>query len=206
MKKKKPAPVTEATPAPPAKEAAAPQPAPETQTAAPVEGPQPAPSAGGKDVSGVPVETAKPDEKPTEAAAPAPAGRQFQMPAPVTVPIDPIDWFAMRQPFVNRGVFLNDRDGDQIETNWMYFYGNMMRLGFGPDLSAKIANFQTPIYYDLALRADGNLTQIERFDMETEKMLPPGQGLGKITVPVLTPDSLSFMVKQVSGKDINFRF
>lgn len=153
----------------------------------------------------MPVEAAspeKPDEKPSETPSPDPEAAPKKK---ATVPKDPIDWFAMRQPFLNRGVPLTARDGAQIEQNWMFTYNNMISLGLDTDMAAKIANFGTPIAYDFALKRD-NPTQIEIFDAELEKTLPAGQSLRKIVVPVVTPDTLNFIVKKTTGKDIDFRF
>lgn len=212
-KKKSPEPAPAATkaPDPPAKQAAPPQaePAPKAgagEKKAPEAG-TPAPSEQGTDLSEVPVQSSekKPDEKPSETTDASAEAATDPNKKKVTVPADPIDWFAMRQPFLNRGVPLTGRDGEQIEQNWTMAYNNMMRFGFGSDLSIKIANFGTPIAYDFALARD-NPTQIEKFDSETEKMLPPGKKLGKFVVPILTPDTMSFAVEKITGKKLDFRF
>ncbi len=216
MKKKPPgpAPAPAKAPDPPAKEAAPPQAEPKPigdEKKAP-EAATPVPAEQGKDLSEVPVQSpdkkaadpeAKPDEQPSETPQSAPEiGPKKKL---ATKPADPIDWFAMRQPFLNRGVPLTPRDGDQIVTNWMFTYNNMTRLGFDPVMAGKIANFGTPIAYDMAMKRD-NPTQIEKFDAETEKMLPAGKGLNKIVVPIITSDSLSWMVEKTTGKKIEFRF
>lgn len=220
MKKKQPQPV----PAPPqqkpattAKQAAPPQaqPAPKAagQDKNTPEAATPTPGDQGKDLSEVPVQSAdkKPDEKPSDTplAAPQNAGGTGSetpqvTPPKVTVPADPIDWFAMRKPFTDRGLPLTLRDADQIQQNWTLTYRNMVPI-LGPDLALKIANIGTPIAYDFALARD-NPTQIEKFDMETEKLLPPGKKLGKIVVPIITPDTMSWTVEKLTGKKIDFRF
>jgi len=222
MKKKQPQPA----PAPPQPKAAAPakKAAPPQATPAPKPAGEdkdtpaattPTPGDQGKDFSEVPVQSAdkKPDEKPTDTPLAAPqltpgggaGGGPLQLTPPrITVPADPIDWFAMRKPFTDRGLSLTARDGDQIQQNWTMTYRNMVPI-FGPELSVKIANLGTPIAYDFALARD-NPTQIEKFDMETEKMLPPGKKLGKVIVPIITPDTLSWTVEKLTGKKVEFRF
>jgi hypothetical protein len=220
MKKKQPqvAPAPpQQKPAAPAKKAAPPQaeptPKPAGQDKNTPEATAPTAADQGKDFSEVPVQSAdkKPDEKPSDTPQAAPRaatggepGTQQWTPPKVTVPHDPIDWFAMRQPFTDRGLPLTLRDADQIRQNWSLTYRNMVPI-FGPDLAVKIANLGTPIAYDFALARD-NPTQIEKFDMETEKMLPPGKKLGKIVVPIITPDTLSWSVEKLTGKKIDFRF
>ena len=205
MKKKTPAPA----PAPQkaadsdAKQAAPPQAAP-TQAGSEKQTPEaaaPVPGERGTDLSDVPVQSAdkEPDLTPKDAEGP---------PRPSTTPLsakDPIDWFGMRQPFLNRGLPLTGRDADQIQMNWTFTYNNLLRWGFTPELSVKIANIGTPVAYDFALARD-HPTQVEKFDMETERMLPPGKKLGKIVVPIITPDTLSWTVEKVTGKKIDFRF
>ncbi len=212
MKKKPPEPAPAATkaPDPPAKQAAPPQAAPGPKAGTGEQTPEaatPIPAEQGKDLSEVPVQSAekKPDEKPSETTDASGEAANDPNKKKVTVPTDPIDWFAMRQPFLNRGVPLTGRDGEQIKQNWTMTYNNMMRFGFTPDLSIKIANIGTPIAYDFAMARD-NPTQIEKFDMETEKMMGPGKKLGKIVVPILTPDTLSFAVEKITGKKLDFRF
>lgn len=220
MKKKQPQPA----PAPPQPKAAAP--AKKAEPPQPTPAPKPAgedkstptattptPGDQGKDFSEVPVQSAdkKPDEKPSDTPLAAPKsdpGGASETPGAtrpkVTVPADPIDWFAMRKPFLDRGLPLTARDGDQIQQNWTMTYRNMVPL-FGPELSVKIANLGTPLAYDFALARD-NPTQIEKFDMETERMLPPGKKLGKIVVPILTPDTMGWAVEKLTGKKVDFRF
>ena len=207
MKKKTPAPAPapQKGPDPAAKQPAPPEAAP-TQTAGDKQTPEPTPTPGegGTDLSDVPVQSAdkKPDLTPKDPGA-------AEGPAPATFTLqpskDPIDWFGMRQPFLNRGLPLTGRDADQIQTNWTFTYNNLLRWGFTPELSVKIANIGTPVAYDFALSRD-HPTQVEKFDMETEKMLPPGKKLGKIVVPIITPDTLSWTVEKVTGKKIDFRF
>jgi hypothetical protein len=197
-----PAPAPQKAPDPAAKQPAPPETAP-TQAAGdkPVAEATPAPDEGGTDLSDVPVQSAdaKLDLTPKDTG---PAPMTFTTPLG---PKDPIDWFGMRQPFLNRGLPLTGRDADQIQTNWTFTYNNLLRWGFTPELSVKIANIGTPVAYDFALSRD-HPTQIEKFDMETEKMLPPGQKLGKIVVPIITPDTLSWTVEKITGKKVDFRF
>lgn len=219
MKKKHPQPA----PAPPQhkpvvtpKKSAPPQPAPQKQAGqdknTPV-GTTPTPGDQGKDLSEVPVESTdkKPDKKPSDtplaspsSTASAASGTPNFLSPKITVPTDPIDWLAMRRPFLNRGLPLTGRDADEIQLNWSRSYRQMLPL-FGPDLSVKIANLGTPLAYDFALARD-NPTQIEKFDMETERLLPPGKKLGKIVVPVITPDTLGWAVEKLTGKKVDFNF
>jgi hypothetical protein len=207
MKKKPPAP----TPAPaqkppaPAKQAAPPQPAPaapatEEKTAAPAPTAEPTGGAG-KDLSQVPAEA------PATPAPPAGEKSSVSMPPRLKLPgaPDPIDWFAMRQPFLTRGVPWTGREMDDVQVNWTFTYNNLLRWGIPMDLSIKIANIGTPIAYDFAMARD-NPTQIEKFDMETERMLPVGKKLGKFVIPVITPETLSWSVEKITGKKLDFRF
>jgi hypothetical protein len=214
MKKKHaPAPVPQKAPNLPAKQAAPPQGAPAPKTGGdarqPAEAPAPTPGEQGTDLSEVPMAASdkKPDEKPSDSPAVAASDVEVGPPrAPqATVPTDPIDWFAMRRPFTNRGLSLTAADEAQIERNWTMTYKNLLGWGVPSDLSIKIANLGTPLAYDFALKRD-NPTVLEKFDMETEKMLPRGKSLGKIVVPVLTPDTLSWSVEKLTGKKFDFRF
>jgi hypothetical protein len=121
-------------------------------------------------------------------------------------PASQIDWLAMRQPFLTRGVMVGDLELKTIEQNWRFTYTSMVNLGLSPELSVKIANIGTPLAYDFSLARD-NPTAEERMDQAFEKMLPPGEKLPtKIVVPVITPDTLQWVTKKVTGKDIDFRF
>jgi len=111
----------------------------------------------------------------------------------------------MRQPFLTRGVPWTGREMDDVQVNWTFTYNNLLRWGIPMDLSIKIANIGTPIAYDFAMARD-NPTQIEKFDMETERMLPVGKKLGKFVIPVITPETLSWSVEKITGKKLDFRF
>ncbi len=213
MKKKPPEPAP--APAPKAPDPAAKQPAPpasapkagEGEKKAP-EAPTPAPAEQGKDLSEVPVQTAEkpPAEMPSETTDATGGGaKSEEEKKKATKPADPIDWLAMRQPFLDRGVPLSGRDGEQIQQNWTMTYNNMVNIGLDPALAVKITNIGVPVAYGFAMARD-NPTQIEKFDAETEKMLPQGKKLGKVVVPIITPDTLSFAIEKVSGKKIDFRF
>jgi hypothetical protein len=215
--KKKPVPPTAQpakTPAPVGQQSAQPQPDP-AQTAAP------APAEQGQDYSETaavtpgatpPPATAGPIKPllvpPSALQPPVPGMPNALDPDRFKLTFDPpslIDWSAMRQPFLTRGVPLGAMDAGMIEQNWVYSYNNMVRWGLSADIAAKLANIGTPLAYDFSMARDYPTTE-ERFDRELEKMLPPGQKLGKFVVPVITPDTLNWAVKQVTNKDIDFRF
>ncbi len=208
MKKKPPQPAPTPKPAPPAKQAAPPAATPAPKAGGDekkrTDAPTPVPGNQGTDMTQVPVKAADkpPDTKPSD--TPDPENKTTK--STVVVPADPIDWFAMRQPFLNRGVSLTTRDGDELQRNFTTVYNQYLGLGLGPDLSLKITNFQLPIYYDLALKRDGYLTVPEKVEADVDKMLGPGKSLGTVVVPIVTPDTLNWAVKKISGKDIDFRF
>lgn len=209
MKKKppQPAPVPQ-KPARPAKEAAPPAPKPAPKAGGDekkrTDASTPVPANQGTDMTQVPAQSS--EKPPYKKASDTPDPEKKITKSTVVVPTDPIDWFAMRQPFVTRGVPLTSRDGDEIERNFTTVYNQYMGLGLGPDLSLKITNFQLPIYYDLALKRDGFLTAPERLESDVDKMLGPGKSLGTVMVPIVTPDTLNWAVKKISGKDIDFHF
>lgn len=87
----------------------------------------------------------------------------------------------------------------------MFTYSMMLDWGLGPDLSAKIANFGTPIAYDYSLRRDYPTLE-EEMEQDIEKMMGPGKRLSTVVVPVITPDTLGWITEKVSGKKIDFRF
>lgn len=120
-------------------------------------------------------------------------------------PGDQIDWFAMRQPFLNHGLPLTGRDGDQITLNFRNSVTMMRNWGMPQDLAIKAANLGLAFAYDTQLGLESPNT-LEKFDRDTERMLGPGKKLGKLVVPIVTPDTLSWAVEKVSGKKIDFRF
>ena len=185
-----PPPAATKAPAAPAKQATPPQAEP------PAKGPAgaqknpdaatPVPGEQGTDLSEVPAQSAdkKPDTKPsdTPAAAVAPG---LDIRKQVRVPADPIDWMAMRQPFLDHNVPLTERDGDQIRQNWTMSYRTLLPL-MGPDLSGKIANLGTAFAYDKELARD-NPNQLEKFDMETEKALGRARSWARSWCPCSHP-------------------
>jgi hypothetical protein len=116
-----------------------------------------------------------------------------------------IDWFEMRKPFLNRGVMLGDKDLDMIETNWKFTYNMMLNWGLGTELSAKVANFGTPIAYDFSLKHDFPTLE-EKMERDVEKMMGPGKKLSTVIVPVITPDTLGWVTEKITGKKVDFRF
>lgn len=219
-KKRAPAPAPTKAPPPPAKQAAPPQSAPAPKPAAPEQG---------ADFSETPAQSASPTPTPAVtptltpslqlnprllpglgAVGPEDASGGYRLPPDffkfTADPASQIDWLAMRQPFLTRGVMVGDLELKTIEQNWRFTYTSMVNLGLSPELSVKIANIGTPLAYDFSLARD-NPTAEERMDQAFEKMLPPGEKLPtKIVVPVITPDTLQWVTKKVTGKDIDFRF
>ncbi|MBL8237752.1 MAG: hypothetical protein JNM66_10055 [Bryobacterales bacterium] len=210
MKKKAPLP-SSAAPAAPTTQPAQKQPqpaAPPVPTAAPdankeANKPAPADNPPGANLSEVPVTSPVSPEGPRPASVWSPPPNFFKLDPPS---LELMDWAALRKPFLDRGAMMSGRDGASIETSWMQFYKGMFWATGNTKLAAAYANFAIPNYIDLSLRADGYSTTVERFDRETERLLPPGQGLGKIVVPLITPDTLSWSVEKLTGKKIDFHF
>ena len=80
----------------------------------------------------------------------APALDPFQLP-PLQQPGSKIDWAAMRDPFTNRGLRLNDRDIASVEQNWNNAYLWALGLGLSPEGAAFAANKLTAAAYDIQL-------------------------------------------------------
>lgn len=128
----------------------------------------------------------------------------FQMPA--TTVTNLIDWSAMTAPFAQRGMRLDPADQRSIEQYWTYSYRMLLGLGLSPDLAISVSNLGLPIAYDHELARDHPTTE-ERLDLQIDKMLPPGQKPPtRIVVPLLTPATLHWMTKEITGKDIDFHF
>jgi len=189
MKKKPPVPD-----AAPAKSSAPATP----QQAPPQAGPSPAAAGPGSDAAGRDFSQVPAQSGPLR----QPADDAFRLPA---APLSLIDWSAMRKPFLTRGVALDTAGIGMIETNWMFTYNQMARLGFSPDRAIAIANFGTPIAYDFSLQRD-HPTVFEESDRQLEKMMPAGKKIGTITVPLITPDTLGWVTEKVTGKKYDFRF
>lgn len=120
-------------------------------------------------------------------------------------PADPIDWFGMRQPFLSHGLPLTGRDGDQISLNFYNSVGMLQGLGVPRPTAIKLTNLGLAFAYDTQLGLESPNT-LEKFDRDTERSLGPGKRLGKLVVPIVTPDTLSWAVEKVSGKKLDFRF
>jgi hypothetical protein len=73
------------------------------------------------------------------------------------------------------------------------------------DVAVKLTNIGTAFAYNQSLSFT-NPTLEEQFDRDLERMLPEGKSLGKIVVPILTPDTASWIVEKVSGKKVDFSF
>lgn len=197
-----PAPAKPQTPAPPVP--VQPAPAQKPTPSAPV----PSPEATGADLTGVPAQSPEaagnslqPGNGFTLSPQLLPMGRD-----PLAPPVQLIDWSAMRAPFLTHGLRLGAKDGAELEGNWINTY-NQLRFtwGLSSDIAVKLTNIGTAFAYDKALSFT-NPSLDEQFDRDLEKRLPPGQSLGKIVVPILTPDTTSWIVEKVSGKKFDFRF
>jgi hypothetical protein len=119
--------------------------------------------------------------------------------------LDPIDWAAMRQPFLTHNMPLTGRDADQITLNFYNSVGMLRSWGLPEGTAMKLANIGLAFAYDTQLGLE-NPNTLEKFDRDTERMLGPGKKLGKFVVPVITPDTLGWAVEKVTGKKIDFRF
>ena len=170
--------------------------------------PGPSPGATGADFTGVPAQSPEdaggslvPGEGYTLSPQFLPTGLD-----PLAPPVQLMDWSAMRAPFLTRGLRLGARDGEMIERNWIGTY-NQLRFtwGLSNDIAVKLTNIGTAFAYNNSLSFT-NPTLDEQFDRDLERMLPQGQSLGKIVVPILTPDTTSWIVEKISGKKIDFTF
>jgi hypothetical protein len=210
MKKKAPAAAPAKAPAPPAKTAAPPQ-----ADATPAPTPAPEQTQQGVDFSQTPAKQAgsltdpiKPFKIDPAFLPPPVPGLAEASPDRFKLTFDPpslIDWSAMRQPFLTRGVQLGGRDADMMEHNWVFSYNQMVGWGLSPELAAKVANIGTPLAYDFSLSRDYPTTE-EKMDQDIEKRMGPGKKLGKFVVPIITPDTLNWIFKTTLKKDIDFRF
>jgi hypothetical protein len=191
-KKKAPDPIPK-VPDPPAKQATPPAGAPTTQAGAPEKAQAPAAPVRPLDLTLTP---------PSLLTPPNGASPGFTLP-PANK--DPIDWFGMRQPFLTHGLPMTAQDGDQLASNFHYSLRLLQNWGMPPDLAIKVTNLGLSFAYDTQLGRESPNT-LEKFDADTEKMLGPGKTLGKLVVPVITPDTLGWAVEKVTGKKIDFRF
>lgn len=199
-------------PAPADKQQASAPPTPEPSRAAPApvtSGPAAERGEPGGDFAGVPVQSLRPADAPPNAEGHS-LTLSPQFPPvrsnPLAPPLQLIDWSAMRAPFTSRGLHLNRRDGDAIESNWINTYQQMrFTWGFPEHIAVKITNLGTAFAYNKALSFT-NPTLEEQLDRDLERMLPQSQSLRTIVVPVLTPETTSWMVEKVTGKKIDFTF
>ena len=167
----------------------------------------PTSAASGTDFTGVPAQASGAGSGPPFAQN-LTLSPQFlpQRSNPLAPPLQLIDWSAMRAPFTSRGLPLSREDGNAIETNWINTYRQMrFTWGFPEEIAIKITNLGTAFAYNKALSFT-NPTLEEQFDRSLEKTLPQGQSLRTIVVPVLTPDTTSWIVEKVTGKKLDFTF
>lgn len=132
-----------------------------------------------------------------------PVGAQLTPPlappqlAPWLQPPVGIDWLAMRQPFVSRGVILTDRDSRAIEENWNRTYLLGLAIGLSPKLAAMGANKLSAAAYDIQMSKEAP-TQL---DILNQEMKLQG-GFSTPIVDFITPETIKFITK---GKvDLSF--
>ncbi|MEO8659571.1 MAG: DUF4157 domain-containing protein [Bryobacteraceae bacterium] len=130
--------------------------------------------------------------------------RVFLTPPPLLRPLVPslsmrdVDWESMQGSFRSRGLSLDLRWGDSIETHFQYSY-NWFRVILPHDLSVKAANIATGFVLDDQLsRSSPNA--IDRSNQEFKFFYPDEKHL---VLPVLSSDILNGIYKWVSGKERN---
>jgi hypothetical protein len=139
-----------------------------------------------------------PQIKPTDPKLPA--FDPFQLPL-LQRPAGGIDWNAMADPFTSRGVRLNANDMASVEENWNNAYMWALRIGLDPSMASLAANKLNAAAYDIQLGKDfPNLW--DKVDQEDKK-----QGIAKSpNIPIVTPETLRFLSKNIFHRDIDMRF
>jgi outer membrane protein OmpA-like peptidoglycan-associated protein len=144
---------------------------------------------------------------------PSPGGQLFP-PDVVTPPINfrqqqnlgiegPLDWPSLREPFVVRGLRLDDRAINNIQQNVFTAYLQLRRFGFPPDLALWGAQKGTAFVADSILSRE-NPNAFDRAQAEWTRLNP--KEVKTPIVPLITPTTLNFAVKKLFHKDINFEF
>jgi outer membrane protein OmpA-like peptidoglycan-associated protein len=116
---------------------------------------------------------------------------------PLLQPKVGIDWLSMREPFLSRGVMLNDRDNRAIEENWNRTYLLGLSFGLSPSLASMGANKLTAAAYDIQMSKEAP-TKLDLFNQEIKLQ----GGWSTPIVPLITPEIIKFVTK---GKvDLSF--
>ena len=143
------------------------------------------------------------DTQPYGPQPPSPP-RFFQTPPPLLRPLVPslsmkdVDWESMQDGFRSRGLSLDSRWGNAIESHFQYSY-NLFSVILPHDLSVKAANAATGFVLDDHLgRSSPNV--LDRSNREFKFFYPDEKHL---VLPVLSSDILNGIYKWVSGKERN---
>jgi outer membrane protein OmpA-like peptidoglycan-associated protein len=164
--------------------------------------PPPGPDAADLDAFGSPKKKTDLDYRPP-VDGPDPkksAYDPFKLPSVVRPP-GPIDWSALRDPFISRGIRLNDRDITSVEQNWNSAYLWALGLGLSPENATLAATKLTAAAYDIQL-GKGNPNFWDKVDEEDKRM-----GITKSpNIPIITPETLKFLGKKLFKVDIDPRF
>lgn len=115
----------------------------------------------------------------------------------------PLDWPSLREPFVARGLRLDDRDLDNIHQNVFTAYLQLRRFGFPPNIALWGAQKGTAFAYDNLLSRE-NPNAFDRAQADWARAYPNEKKTP--IVPLISPTTLNFAVKKIFNKDINFEF
>jgi len=128
-----------------------------------------------------------------------------------TIPLGPtpspgdrfkLDWRAVNEPGTLHGVRLGERDVTSFETSGRVLYRNLLPL-FGHDMAEWWANRVVLKAYESRVTLE-NPTLLDLSDLEFKKQFPDAKGIPPL--PLVTPESLNFVIKHTFGKDIDFHF
>lgn len=130
---------------------------------------------------------------------------------PVTIPPTPaaspadgfkIDWRALNEPGTYHGVRMNERDVGAFETSGGVLYRNLQPL-FGKDMASWWANRVVLKAYESRVTLE-NPNLLDLSDRDFKAHFPDATGIPPL--PLLTPETLNFVVKHTFGKDLDFHF
>lgn len=122
-------------------------------------------------------------------------------PAP-SAPSFKIDWRAINESGTAHGVRMSERDVAGFQNSGDVLYRNLLPL-FGPDLSEWWTNRVLMKAYESRVTLE-NPTLIDISDLDFKKRFPDAKGIPP--VPLVSPETLNFIVKHTLHKDIDFHF
>ena len=113
-----------------------------------------------------------------------------------------LDWRALAEPGALRGQHLSGRDAAAADEMGRAMYENLYRLGLKPEIASWWTNRVLQSAFDARLALE-NPTLLDLSESEMRKLDP---NFSQKIVPLLTPDTLNWLILKTFKKDVEFRF